>query len=91
MTHTIERPFHTVYMTDNGDGTGYVHGEAIDGTEFNFSVSSEGIRKYLEGHLIQDCFPEADMWDREVVVTGYTKQMWEEMEKQVDEESNLLD
>ena len=37
---------------------------------------TEGYKKYEEGHLVQECFPDMSPDDREFLITGICQRCW---------------
>lgn len=50
--------------------TGKIHTKSID-------VTKDQINKWQNGELIQNVMPNLDTWDREFLISGITKEEWE--------------
>jgi len=48
----------------------------VTGEEVSVTVPLEGLRRYEEGSLIQDAFPELSSGDREFLISGYSAEGW---------------
>jgi len=42
-------------------------------------VDHEDLLLYMQGTLIQRAFPYLSLEDRELIITGYTPEMWEDL------------
>lgn len=51
----------------------------ICGHSHSIKVSAEGLSRYFDGGLIQDCFPELSADEREMIISGICPECWEKM------------
>lgn len=62
---------------DKGDHF-LVRGKCVElGHDVEVKVSKKGVIAYTKGELIQDAFPELNSYEREFLLSGYSKEAWE--------------
>ena len=67
------------------------------GDKYIVNVSNKGLQAYLDGGLVQECFPDLDTYQRELIITGICPICWDKIDSQWmddcydDEEVNLDD
>ena len=54
-------------------------GLSTSGNEFSIVTRLDDAQRWLNGELIQVCFPYLNKDDREILMTGIDAQAWEEM------------
>lgn len=67
------------YTTFLKDGWITLHVEDLYGDEHHFDVKQADYHAYEDGELIQNCFPYLTMEQREIILSGMTQDMWDEM------------
>ena len=54
-------------------------GLSTSGNEFSIVTKLDDAQRWLNGELIQNCFPYLNKDDREILMTGIDSETWEEM------------
>ena len=54
-------------------------GLSTSGNEFSIVTRLDDAQRWLNGELIQNCFPYLNKDDREILMTGIDSETWEEM------------
>ncbi len=54
-------------------------GLSTSGNEFSIVTKLTDAQRWINGELIQNCFPHLNKDDREILMTGIDAQAWEEM------------
>ncbi len=54
-------------------------GISVGGREFSIVTKLEDAQRWVNGELIQNCFPHLNADQREILMTGIDAQAWEEM------------
>jgi hypothetical protein len=54
-------------------------GLSTSGSQFSIVTKLEDAQRWVNGELIQNCFPHLNADDREILMTGIDAQAWEEM------------
>jgi len=71
LTDSVERYVNGDKLTFSGISTGY--------REFNITVNLSDANSWVNGELIQNCFPYLSADEREVLMTGIDKETWDGM------------
>ena len=61
------------------DGWVTLHVEDISGETHYMDVKEIDLHAYEDGELIQNCFPYLSIEQREIIISGMTQDMWDEM------------
>ncbi len=54
-------------------------GLSTSGSQFSIVTKLEDAQRWVNGELIQNCFPHLNADQREILMTGIDAQAWEEM------------
>jgi hypothetical protein len=54
-------------------------GLSTSGSEFSIVTKLEDAQRWVNGELIQNCFPHLNADEREILMTGIDAQAWEAM------------
>jgi hypothetical protein len=74
-------------LSEDG-GSVVLSGKSLGGKAVNLTVNLVDLNRYMNGGLIQECFPYLSVDDREVCITGFDKEYWDKMFGGDDEEEN---
>lgn len=61
------------------DGWVILHVEDLSGETHYMDVKEIDLHAYEDGELIQNCFPYLTIEQREIIISGMTQDMWDEM------------
>lgn len=61
-------------------------GYSTDGRPFNITTKLSDANEWLNGGLIQQCFPYLNADDREILMTGIDSQTWNDMFGEADDD-----
>lgn len=67
-----------VTRTVNGDSLTF-SGKSISGKPFSITVKHSDANEWINGGLIQKCFPYLDADNREILMTGIDGETWNSM------------
>ena len=56
-----------------------LHVQDLNGDIHYMDVDNQDLYAYEDGELIQNCFPYLTVEQREIIVSGMTQDMWDEM------------
>jgi len=56
-----------------------LHVQDLNGDIHYMDVDNQDLCAYEDGELIQNCFPYLTVEQREIIVSGMTQDMWDEM------------
>jgi hypothetical protein len=73
MTDAVDR-----WVSHDG-GTVTFSGNSLGGRPFSIVTYLDDANEWLNGGLIQQCFPYLSADDREILMTGIDKQGWDDM------------
>jgi len=62
----------------NGDNLTFI-GDSTSGQPFRITVKLSDANEWVNGGLIQNCFPYLSADDREILMTGIDSKTWDEM------------
>lgn len=66
-------------VTSLADGWITLHVEDLSGEIHYMDVKEIDLYAYEDGELIQNCFPYLTIEQREIIISGMTQDMWDEM------------
>lgn len=69
----------SVTRTVSDDGMITFSGLSTGGREFSIVTRLDDAQRWVNGELIQNCFPYLNKDDREILMTGIDAQAWETM------------
>lgn len=69
----------SVDRTVSDDGMITFSGLSTGGREFSIVTRLDDAQRWVNGELIQNCFPYLNKDDREILMTGIDAQAWETM------------
>lgn len=49
----------------------------VTGKDFTVSAKTDDVLDYLEGAMVQDCFPYLSQNDREFLISGFSPEGWD--------------
>ena len=70
---------HDVVAEELQDGTTLLKVTDIEGGKHQFQVETEAYKKWKGGELIQRCFPKLSIVEREIIISGYTDEIWKKI------------
>ena len=70
---------HEVHAEDLENGSTLLHITDVEGGKHKLQVQTEAYQRWTSGDLIQRCFPELSVAERELIVTGFTEKVWDEV------------
>ena len=73
-----DRTTRTITTVNNVDMIEF-SGLSTSGSKFSIVTKLEDAQRWVNGELIQNCFPHLNKDDREILMTGIDAQAWEEM------------
>jgi len=66
-------------VTTSGNDQVTLHVQDLNGDIHYMDVDNQDLCAYEDGELIQNCFPYLTVEQREIIVSGMTQDMWDEM------------
>jgi len=70
---------HEIHAEDLEDGSTLLHVTDVEGGKHKIQVETEAYKRWTSGDLIHRCFPQLTADERELLISGFTSKVWEEV------------